>query len=100
MQLLFGLHGEVDSRANNSREEFLGFDLEYLNIVSQIECSHEQPEKFVCLVQQWFSNCASRRPGASFQFSKGVTGYFGFVPISRFYCVKRTLIVDSIFTFF
>ena len=34
-----------------------------------------------CLTQ-WFSNCASQRPGASFQFSKGVAGYFGFVPLS------------------
>ena len=45
---------------------------------------------------QWFSNCASRRPGASFQFSK-----LWFCAIkSRFYCVKRTLIVDSFLTFF
>ena len=29
---------------------------------------------------QRFSNCASRRPGASFQFSKSVTEYFGIVP--------------------
>ena len=37
-------------------------------------CSH------LDTLQQWFSNCASRRPGASFQFSKGVAEYFGFVP--------------------
>ena len=34
------------------------------------------------VLHQWFSNCASRCPGASFQFSKGVAGKFGFVPLS------------------
>ena len=38
---------EVDSRTNNRREVLLGFQLEYFNFTCQIECSHQQPEKFV-----------------------------------------------------
>ena len=30
---------------------------------------------------QWFSNCPSRTPGASFQFFEGVALIFDFVPI-------------------
>ena len=42
-------------------------------------------------LSQWFSNCASRRPGASFQFSKGVVGYFGFVPLSLGFITPKEL---------
>ena len=42
-------------------------------------------------VKQWFSNCASRRPGASFQFSKGVAEYFGFVPLSLGFIASKEL---------
>ena len=42
-------------------------------------------------VVQWFSNCASRRPGASFQFSKGVAEYFGFVPLSLGFIASKEL---------
>ena len=40
---------------------------------------------------QWFSNCASRRPGASFQFSKGLAEYFGFVPLSLGFIASKEL---------
>ena len=40
---------------------------------------------------QWFSNCASRRPDASFQFSKGVAGYFGFMPLSLGFIASKEL---------
>ena len=42
-------------------------------------------------VEQWFSNCASRRPGVSFQFSKGVAGYFGFVPLGLVVIASKEL---------
>ena len=43
------------------------------------------------LLEQWFSNCASRRPGASFQFSKGVAGYFSFEPLSLDFIASKEL---------
>ena len=51
---------------------------------------HELPT-FLIPLDQWFSNCASRRPGASFQFSKGVAGYFGFVPLSLGFIASKEL---------
>ena len=42
-------------------------------------------------LRQWFSNCASRRPGASFQFSKGVAGYFGFVSLNLGFIASKEL---------
>ena len=42
-------------------------------------------------LNQWFSNCASRRPDASFQFSKGVAGYFGFMPLSLGFIASKEL---------
>ena len=42
-------------------------------------------------LEQWFSNCASRRPGASFQFFKGVAEYFGFVPLSLGFIASKEL---------
>ena len=46
---------EVDSRTNNWREVFLGFQVEYLHIVCQIEWSHQQLEQFACHVQHFLS---------------------------------------------
>ena len=45
----------------------------------------------VDIISQWFSNCTSRRPGASFQFSKGVAEYFGFVPLSLGFIASKEL---------
>ena len=42
-------------------------------------------------VRQWLSNCASRCPGASFHFSKGVAEYFGFVPLSPGFIASKEL---------
>ena len=42
-------------------------------------------------VGQWFSNSASRPPGASFQFSKGIVEYFGFVPLSLGFIASKEL---------
>ena len=65
--------------------KFIGLDphanTQYAPVVYLKSTDGIERHNFDTLVQ-WFSNCASRRPGASFQFSKGVAEYFGFVPLS------------------
>ena len=65
----------------------------------KIICMHKRnayslPDEFflqMYALTQWFSKCASRRPGALFQFSKGVAGYFGFVPLSLGFIASKEL---------
>ena len=56
-----------------------------------LQLSADELERMRNAVGQWFSNCASRRPGASFQFSKGVAKYFGFVPLSLGFIASKEL---------
>ena len=46
---------EVDSCTNNWRKVFLGFQLEYLNIVSQIECVTKNQKKLLVMYNISFS---------------------------------------------
>ena len=61
---------EVNSRTNNSRELFLGFQLEHLNIVCHIECSRQQSEKFVCHFQHFLFAVTHLRLIATMFFHK------------------------------
>ena len=66
----------------------LPYTVETYSLVNEISRSSQHNQKFISgrqlcpastfldILLQWFSNCAS------FQFSKGVAGYFGFVSLS------------------
>ena len=63
----------------------------YLNVKMVLQkLRYSEPNWAIC-VDQWFSNCASRRPGASFQFSKNIAEYFGFVPLSLGFIASKEL---------
>ena len=67
------------------------FNTQLIEITEAVLAKQDQCDVAVIAIDQWFSNCASRCPGASFQFSKGVVEYFGFVSLNLGFIASKEL---------
>ena len=69
-------------------------------VSEELKQTHRKTDRIALdMLDQWFSNCASRRLGASFPFFKGVAGYFGFVPLSLGFIASTKLFSYFLLTF-